>query len=109
MTMTNNLPKARVMTYYRRAAMVPGDFSAQHYKDVNEVRVPEQVLLALRSAVPAVKHGVLASDFLKAAFAHGNELATALKWTPSEVYNATRKLNNRLVNAGAIKDSMLIS
>ncbi len=107
MAMTNKPPATKIEAYKRTAPLEPGDFAAQHFKDVNEVRVPQQVLRAANRALPEVKSGALATEFLRAAFTRGSVLALALDWAPSDVYDAAKKLNNRLVLAGAINEVML--
>lgn len=107
MAMTNKPPATKVEAYNRTAPLLPGDFAAQHFKDANEVRLPQQVLRAAHRALPEVKSGVMATEFLRAAFTRGSVMALALDWAPSDVYDAAKKLNNRLVLAGAINEVML--
>jgi|GEM_PF-6843657 hypothetical protein len=106
--MTNKPPATRIEAYNRAAKLVPGDFAAQHHKNTNELRVPVQVLRAAHRALPEVKSGVMATDFLQAALTRGSVMALALDWAPSDVYDAAKKLTNRLVQQGAINDTMLI-
>lgn len=104
MGFTNKPPATRVEGYNRVAKLPAGDFCARHFKETNEVQVPVDVLRAAHRAIPEVKSGVLVTDFLHAAFTRGSVMALALDWAPSDVYDAAKKLNNRLVLAGAINE-----
>ena len=98
----------KVEGYNRVSDLMPGDFGILYYNSVNEVRVPVEVLRAAHRAAPTVRSGVLVAEFLQAAFTRGSVMALALDWAPSDVYQAARKMNNRLAKAGAIKDITLI-
>lgn len=107
MAMTNKPPATTVSTYNRTAPLVPGDFSAQHIKSTHKLCLPQQVLRAAHRALPELTPNALATDFLRAAFTRGSVMALALDWAPSDIYDAAKKLNNRLVLAGAINEIML--
>lgn len=99
----NELPRVEG---YRRVAKLPaGDFGAQFYKDVNEVRVPGLVIRAAHRALPSLRSGSLVTDFLNVAFTRGSVMALTLDWAPSDVFDAAKKLDDRLVKSGVIKQS----
>ena len=105
MTAEKHNRHARVEGYNRTAKLPAGDFGAQFYKSVNEVRVPGFVIRAAHRAVPSLRSGSAVTDFLNVAFTRGSAMALTLDWAPSDVFEAAKKLDDRLVKSGVLKQS----